>query len=1129
MRRNEKGKARRRSEKGKARRRSEKRKARRRSEKGRRGGGVKRGRRGGGVKRGRRGGGVKRGRRGGGVKRGRRGGGVKRGRRGGRRRRRKKKEGTLLSKTVFFDQCCLLSVQLGKEDIKTRMPSEEKFRKSKNCFGSYRKRKDSTDSEDDYFENIGDIGRKIENSYYNNICSGKKKEQFEAKPIDLEQVHNEVKNLRELMKEYRSLGTQDRDNSSSDSDVLSENKDDFENIVKKHTHQLNYYQNLYAKTDKTESDSTRKKSNFAIENSDSTCADSDAGSEHSNSTSENSDSKSENFDSSSEESNSLSEGEYSDDEYTSFENDELDSVDFENDELDSVDEDESDDSNDDEDSLNQGEYSDGDISESTSFENDELDSVDEDESDDSNDNEETDISDEHDCLDSSASEYEETNLCENESYSDEDLYDGQEETGSSDDSNDFSFSKIYPSDQEEADLFDLADEDENSDECESKSQFSDLYSRENEESGKNEEFDLSDSKEKSKYLKMGACLLDGNDENDDIFIGDDDDIDEEYGAEYIDDAIKQEKLDWKFMHFFEMNKKHEPGWENDEHLHSKDTNENVKYHTDAEKVMSENLESEDCNKLFNQMKSCSGEKMDPKLLESLEKFKSFFESSVPHQKPDESLKQDQKRDDEWAKLCQKVDESLKQSRQLDEILKPTQQIDEFKPNQYLDEFLKQSKPNQQLKESLKPNQKLIHADLDKESLKARQGQDRSYQENASPCKKDIDLKLSGKQDKSLKPSTHEQKSSQEKSIPLEQAVALINTHEQKSSQEKSSPCKKVENVQKSIPLEKAVALLNTHEQKRSQDKSSPCKKVENVLKPIPLEKSVDLLKSNNEHSLLLRDMPEHMANSEEECIQVVLLLFSDSLRIRMLRSDIVTAIRVGTKRGDKERPRPIFVTFVDGRMKDMVYAAKDMLKEKEVLIMKPPIGDVVNVLGKAFELFGCRNVGFHDDKVMTFVDIYLLEPNTSYVFRIWANNKLGAGEIVQVEALTKHDNTEIQLARHLLIGLEDFDTRIWLAAVTFVMTTLLILVIAILWLFLRECHRSPLSSTLPLRLRKPHLLRTPAELLKRRVRPKLTESSRRRSSFSSDEIIELVPNIICNPNFDGDASRQNNGDDGSHL
>ncbi|XP_008470661.1 Down syndrome cell adhesion molecule homolog [Diaphorina citri] len=150
----------------------------------------------------------------------------------------------------------------------------------------------------------------------------------------------------------------------------------------------------------------------------------------------------------------------------------------------------------------------------------------------------------------------------------------------------------------------------------------------------------------------------------------------------------------------------------------------------------------------------------------------------------------------------------------------------------------------------------------------------------------------------------------------------------------------------------------------------------------------------------------------------------------------------------------------------------------------------------------------------TFVDIYLLEPNTTYIFRIWANNKLGAGEIVQVEALTKHDNTEIQLARHLLIGLEDFDTRIWLGAVAFVLGTLLVLIIAILWLFLRECRSSP-------SLRKPRL-RTP-DILKR-IRTSSGENAR--SHFGSDEeIIELVPNIICNPTFDEDGPRR----DGSHL
>lgn len=150
----------------------------------------------------------------------------------------------------------------------------------------------------------------------------------------------------------------------------------------------------------------------------------------------------------------------------------------------------------------------------------------------------------------------------------------------------------------------------------------------------------------------------------------------------------------------------------------------------------------------------------------------------------------------------------------------------------------------------------------------------------------------------------------------------------------------------------------------------------------------------------------------------------------------------------------------------------------------------------------------------TFVDIYLLEPNTSYVFRIWANNRLGAGETVQVETLTKHDNTEIQLARHLLIGLEDFDTRIWLGAVACVLGTLVVLITVILYLFLRECKTN--SPSFP-RLRKPRL-RTPPKLLSR-IGPNLTECA----GFSSEEIIELVPNIICNPHFDEEKK------DGSQL
>lgn len=34
------------------------------------------------------------------------------------------------------------------------------------------------------------------------------------------------------------------------------------------------------------------------------------------------------------------------------------------------------------------------------------------------------------------------------------------------------------------------------------------------------------------------------------------------------------------------------------------------------------------------------------------------------------------------------------------------------------------------------------------------------------------------------------------------------------------------------------------------------------------------------------------------------------------------------------------------------------------------------------------------------IDIYKLQPNTSYAFRIWATNQLGSGEITEVVATT---------------------------------------------------------------------------------------------------------------------------------
>ncbi|XP_020290361.1 contactin-2 [Pseudomyrmex gracilis] len=109
------------------------------------------------------------------------------------------------------------------------------------------------------------------------------------------------------------------------------------------------------------------------------------------------------------------------------------------------------------------------------------------------------------------------------------------------------------------------------------------------------------------------------------------------------------------------------------------------------------------------------------------------------------------------------------------------------------------------------------------------------------------------------------------------------------------------------------------------------------------------------------------------------------------------------------------------------------------------------------------------------IDVYHLVPNTTYSFRVWATNQLGKGEIVEVENHTHHSVEELELARHFLDGVENFDTRIWLAAVGIVMGTLTILGIGTCYLSYREC-KAP-------------------------------------SQLEEQEVIELVPNIILNPGF----------------
>uniref|UniRef100_A0A1B6CS62 Fibronectin type-III domain-containing protein n=1 Tax=Clastoptera arizonana TaxID=38151 RepID=A0A1B6CS62_9HEMI len=94
------------------------------------------------------------------------------------------------------------------------------------------------------------------------------------------------------------------------------------------------------------------------------------------------------------------------------------------------------------------------------------------------------------------------------------------------------------------------------------------------------------------------------------------------------------------------------------------------------------------------------------------------------------------------------------------------------------------------------------------------------------------------------------------------------------------------------------------------------------------------------------------------------------------------------------------------------------------------------------------------------IDVYHLEPNSTYIFQVWAVNKLGQGEVFETDATTQHNNEEIELGRHLLEGAETFDTRVWVAAVAIVMGTLVVLALGTCYALYRECH-IPLSKSVP--------------------------------------------------------------------
>ncbi|XP_041563046.1 uncharacterized protein LOC121466735 isoform X2 [Drosophila elegans] len=125
------------------------------------------------------------------------------------------------------------------------------------------------------------------------------------------------------------------------------------------------------------------------------------------------------------------------------------------------------------------------------------------------------------------------------------------------------------------------------------------------------------------------------------------------------------------------------------------------------------------------------------------------------------------------------------------------------------------------------------------------------------------------------------------------------------------------------------------------------------------------------------------------------------------------------------------------------------------------------------------------------MEVYRLAPNTTYEFRIWANNELGSGEVVTTNVTTLPETKEEDLIRLIKPDLDNFDPRIWIVAVSIVLGTLVILAIGLCIVLSKECYQS-----------------AQMEL---------------QDGWDS---IELIPNIILNPGFsesDGGGQGQGQG------
>ncbi|XP_031632087.1 uncharacterized protein LOC116346282 [Contarinia nasturtii] len=116
-----------------------------------------------------------------------------------------------------------------------------------------------------------------------------------------------------------------------------------------------------------------------------------------------------------------------------------------------------------------------------------------------------------------------------------------------------------------------------------------------------------------------------------------------------------------------------------------------------------------------------------------------------------------------------------------------------------------------------------------------------------------------------------------------------------------------------------------------------------------------------------------------------------------------------------------------------------------------------------------------------YFEVYHLIPNTTYEFRLWANNFLGSGEAVTISATTLSQLSDANILNIILKDVKDFDPTVWMYAVTLSVSALVVLGLTLCILLLRD-----------------HYL----EMEEKRLREE-----------DEWETIGIIPNIILNPGF----------------